>query len=303
MSHAIAISGSTGLIGSALAEHFKSKGCVVSRIVRKQSPYKGSDPCILMDVSAGTIETDKLENLHAVIHLAGTNIAQKWTSENKREITSSRVDSTKLIASALAGLKQKPKVFLCASAIGYYGNHAPQDKVDERTPLGNDHLAQVCQHWEAATADAKNAGIRVMMMRTGIVLSRQGGALAKMLPAFKLGLGGKLGSGKQIMSWIALKEIPLIIDHMLSHEMLEGPVNLVAPQPVTNEGFTRALGRVLKRPVVFPVPAAVIKAIFGEMGEALLLNGACVLPKRLLDSGYQFKYPDIDSALKASLGA
>lgn len=299
----IAISGSTGLVGTALLEYFKSGGHQVSRIIRKTTDYTGEDPCIVMDVSCGSIESEKLEGHDVIIHLAGANIAQKWSSKYKRAIFSSRIDSTKLLSSAIAALNNKPNIFLSASAIGFYGNHKPEEVVDERTPLGSDYLAQICQHWEAAAKEVKKAGVRVVFMRMGVVLSKSGGALAKMLPAFKLGLGGRLASGKQVMSWIALDEIPLITEHIINDGSISGPVNFVSPNPLTNKEFTSALGHELKRPTVFPVPSFAIKMLFGEMGETLLLNGSNVAPKSLRESHYQFRYPDIKSALSAALSS
>jgi len=301
MSYRIAITGSTGMIGTAVSDFFRRQGHPISRIIRKETKIDTDDNVIVWDIPSGVINATELEGHEVVIHFAGANISQKWTAAHKRMLYCSRIDSTKLLANALAGLKNKPKLFLSASAIGFYGPHQSHENVDERTPLGHDYLAQICQHWEAATKEAQEAGIRVILMRTGVVLSNTGGALAQMLPIFKSGLGGKISSGKQMMSWIALDEIPMIINHMIEHEDISGPVNVVAPQPVSNKEFTRALGRVIKRPVIFPVPAFGIKMMFGEMGETLLLKGAKILPKRLNDTNYHFQYENVEKALKSCL--
>jgi len=290
------------MIGTHLADRFKAGGHRLVRIIRKKTKYEGGDPCLVMDTAAGSIEKDKLEGLDAVIHLAGAGIAEhKWTPQYKRTIYESRVETTKLLASALAALEKKPGVFLSGSAIGYYGSHQPDDPVDERTPLGGDYLAQVCQHWESAAQEAQEAGIRTVFMRTGIVLSRRGGALAKMLPVLRSGLGGRLGSGRQMMSWIALEEFPSVIEHIMADPKISGPVNFVSPQPVSNEEFTKSLAAILKRPAFLPAPAFAIKALLGEMGDVLLLKGARILPRVLSDSGYRFRFPEVSSALKKSL--
>ncbi|HLF17511.1 MAG TPA: TIGR01777 family oxidoreductase [Candidatus Omnitrophota bacterium] len=302
MTYRIAISGSTGLVGSALVDHFRSNGHTVTRIIRPETKINSSEPCVVMDAFVGTIEAEKLEGHEAVIHLAGASIAGgRWSASTKRLLYASRIDTTKLLSSALAKLKNKPKVFLSASAVGYYGPHPAEETLDEQSGAGSDYLARICRDWEEATQEAQNAGIRVVHLRTGVVLSKKGGALKKMLPIFQFGLGGVLGSGEQMMSWIALDEIPLVIEHLIKNEKRSGPVNVVAPHPVSNKEFTKALGRAIKRPVVFPVPTLAIKALYGEMGETLLLSGAKILPKKLLDSGYMFRYPNIEEALKVSM--
>ena len=294
----IAITGSGGLVGTALKKYFSARGDDVWPLMRSAA----SEREIFWNPAKGQIEREKLEGLDAVIHLAGANIAgRRWSAAYKKTILASRVQPTRLLCEALAGLTQKPKVLLSASAVGYYGAHNPAEGVLEGTPAGNDFLAGVCRDWEEAATPATGAGIRTVAMRFGVVLSVKGGALKKMLPAFQLGLGGPLGSGKQMMSWVALAEIPKVAEFLLANESMSGPVNVVAPAPVTNACFTQALGKALKRPAFLPVPAFAVKLLFGEMGESLLLNGAAVLPGKLKEAGYSFRYPDIDAALRVSL--
>lgn len=249
------------------------------------------------------MDTSALEDHDAVIHLAGENIAGgRWTDKRKALIRESRIRSTSLLCKTLAGLNRPPRTLLSASAVGYYGNRDPDETLDESSMSGSGFLAEVCREWECATAPAQVAGIRVVHMRFGTVLSPPGGALAKMLPIFKLGLGGKVGSGKQIMSWIALDEIPAAVFHALSSEIPSGPVNFVSPNPVSNAEFTRILGQVLARPTIFPLPAFAARLMFGEMADELLLGGARVVPRRLKESGYPFIHSDLEQALKQMLG-
>lgn len=297
----MAITGSHGMIGSYLCDHFGGMGHSVTRIVRaKTSTYLGN-PSVYWNIKTKIIDANALEGLDAVIHLAGVRISEKWTPEYKNLIRSSRVNGTRFLSETLAGLKNPPKVFFSASAVGYYGNHPGNNVLNEKSPIGHDFLAKVCDDWEKATHPAQDAGLRVVHMRSGVVLNPAGGALAKMLPIFKWGLGGKLGSGKQLMSWVALEEFPAMIIHVIENENICGPVNFVSPQPVSNAEFTRALGKVLKRPTIFSVPSFGIKKMFGEMGEALLLGGAGVKPVRLIESGYRFQYPNIETALEECL--
>lgn len=295
----IVISGSTGMIGRALTDYFRREGHVVNPLLRstKDSNAQG----IYWNINAGTIEEQKLEGQDIVIHLAGANISERWTPEYKKIIKSSRVDSTRLLARTIANLKNKPRLFISASAIGYYGNHSANVNIDEDSPVGLGFLPEVCNRWEDETRVAAQAGIRVVNLRFGVVLSKNGGALAKMLPIFNFGLGGVLGQGDQMMSWGSLNEIPLIIQHIIQTQSLSGPLNAVSPRAVTNKVFTRILGEVIKRPVFLPVPAMGIHLLFGEMGKSLLLEGANVTPKRLLTMGYVFKYPDLRSALQDAL--
>jgi uncharacterized protein (TIGR01777 family) len=250
----------------------------------------------------GSIATPGLEGLDAVVHLAGENIAAgRWTAEKKASIRDSRVQGTHLLCDALAQLVNPPKVLVSASAIGYYGDRGAEVLREDSRP-GRDFLADVCRAWEAATAPAAQRGIRVVNLRFGIVLSAAGGALAKMLLPFKLGAGGIIGSGQQYMSWIALDDVVGAIHHTLITDTLHGPVNAVAPNPVTNAVFTKTLGRVLWRPTLFPLPAFVARAAFGEMADALLLASTRVEPARLKDTHYAFRYPELEGALRHVLG-
>ncbi len=297
----IAITGSSGLIGSYLKGYFASKGHDVVEISRRAAKDSNLNSVIFWDPASGKINAGRLENCDVVIHLAGAPISARWSPAYKKTLTSSRLDSTRLISRTIASLKQKPKLLISASAIGYYGNKPPQEIVSEKSPPAYDFLGTLCQEWEKETQPAQEAGVRVVHVRTGIVLAKQGGALGKMLPIFQLGMGGVLGDGRQMMSWIALAEIPYIMEHIIRSTQLSGPVNLVAPQPVSNEEFTRVLGSIIHRPVFLPVPAFAIKMLFGEMGSTLLLGGVGVVPKTLLESGYKFRYDDLKLALTAAL--
>lgn len=302
MSLRIAISGSSGLIGAAVVDFLLEKGHTVTPIIRSSTPLKTNKRVIRWKILSGEIDKDNLENHDVVIHLAGANIAsQRWTREFKQEIWESRIKSTALLCHTLSRLKKPPRVVLSASAIGYYGHVPPPEQKDESSPPGMDFMADLCQAWEGATKPAQDRGLRVVHMRLGMVLSPLGGALAKMLPVFKLGLGGKLSSGKQMISWVALDEIPRIIVYLLNNEKFSGPVNLVSPNAVANGEFTRILGAILKRPTLFPMPAFAIKMMFGQMGELLLLNGANIRPTNLLRGGYQFIYSDLQSAVEHCL--
>jgi uncharacterized protein (TIGR01777 family) len=250
----------------------------------------------------GSIATPGLEGMDAVVHLAGENIAAgRWSSEKKARIRDSRVQGTRVLCDALAQLVNPPKVLVSASAIGYYGDRGAEVLREESRP-GRDFLADVCRAWEAATAPAAQRGIRVVNLRFGIVLSAAGGALAKMLFPFKMGMGGIVGSGQQYMSWIALDDLVGAIHHALITDTLQGPVNAVAPNPVTNSEFTRTLGRVLRRPTLVPLPAFAARAAFGEMADALLLASIRVEPARLQDTHYAFRYPELEGALRHVLG-
>ncbi len=295
----IAVSGASGLVGSALVAFLTTQGHSVFKLVRR--PTAKADE-IYWNPEKCEIESEKLEDMDAVVHLAGDNIAQgRWTPEKKARILSSRVDGTLLLAGALARLQRKPKVMVCASATGFYGSRG-EERLTELNPKGRGFLADVCEEWENAAQVAASAGIRIVHNRFGIILSAQGGALPKMLPPFLFGAGGNLGSGKQYMSWIALDDVIGAIYHSLYTESLSGPVNTVSPQPVRNSEFTKTLGRVLKRPTIAPVPALGVRLLFGEMGDELLLASARVEPQKLTESGYQFLFPDLESALRHVLG-
>jgi uncharacterized protein (TIGR01777 family) len=243
-----------------------------------------------------------LEGFDAVIHLAGENIAEgRWTEPKKVRIRESRTKPTRALSEALAKLNNPPRTLVSASAIGFYG-HRGDEILREGSAPGSGYLPEVCLGWEGATASAVQKGIRVVHLRFGGVLATTGGALAKMLPPFRMGVGGKVGDGKQYMSWIALDDVMGAIHHVLITDRLIGPLNAVAPNPVTNSEFTKTLGRVLSRPTLFPVPAAAARIAFGEMADALLLASARVIPARLVETGYQFRYPELEGALRHLLG-
>lgn len=294
----IAISGSHGFIGSALIGSLQAAGHRVLPLVRGSSPVEGG---IAWSAEAAYVDTTKFEGMDAVVHLAGEPIPGRWTAKKKARILESRVQGTRLIADAISHVAKPPSVFVCASAIGYYGDRG-DEILREESPPGGGFLAQVCREWEAATEPAAQQGIRVVNLRIGIVLGAGGGALAKMLPAFRKGAGGRIGSGKQYMSWIALEDLVGAVQHVLTTGSLQGPVNAVAPNPVTNDEFTKTLGKVLSRPTIFPLPAFLVKVAFGQMGEEALLGSQRVQPARLAASGYQFRYPELEAALRRAVG-
>jgi uncharacterized protein (TIGR01777 family) len=293
----VAISGASGLIGSALAREFILRGTEVRPLVR-HAPRAPNE--IAWDIDAGTIDAAKLEGVGAVIHLAGENLAQRWSSEIKRKIRESRVKSTMLLARTLASLTTKPAALLSGSAIGVYGSRG-DEVLDESSPLGSDFLAEVCKAWEASSAPAADAGIRVVSLRTGLVLSKDSGLLPKLLLPFRAGIGGKLGDGNQWMSWIGLADYVRAVVHLIDNDSAVGPANLVSANPVTNEEFTSVLARVLKRPSLFTVPAFAMKLAMGEMAEATALASQRVRPRRLLDLGFEFNQPTLESALRSVL--
>ncbi len=253
---------------------------------------------IRWDPAAGTIDSAELAAVDAVVHLAGENIvAKRWTPTFKHQVLESRIRGTNLLCQTLAGLASKPAVLVSASAIGYYGAHG-DESIDESSPPGTGFLADVCQQWEAATQPARDAGIRVVNLRIGFVLAREGGGLAKMLTPFRLGLGGVIGSGRQYMSWIALDDLARAIQFTLSTAALAGPVNATAPRPITNREFTKTLGRVLHRPTIFPMPAFAARLAFGEMADDILLGGARVEPRALTAARFEFAYPQLEPALR-----
>ncbi|MEW5763344.1 MAG: TIGR01777 family oxidoreductase [Acidobacteriota bacterium] len=293
----VAVTGGSGLVGGALCAFLSSGGHRVLRLVRRPA----GEGEARWDPAKGEIDAPSLEGLDAVVHLAGENIASgRWTARRKAAIRDSRVAGTGLLCRTLAGLKRKPPTLICASAIGYYGDRGGES-LDETSPAGEGFLSEVCREWEAAADPARTAGIRVVHARIGVVLSAAGGALPKILPPFRAGLGGPVGSGRQYMSWIALDDLVGLLHHLL-FSGLEGPVHATAPLPVTNRDFARTLGTVLHRPVLLPLPAPAVKLLFGEMGEALLLSGAKVLPKRAEKDGFRFRTPDLETALREELG-
>jgi uncharacterized protein (TIGR01777 family) len=291
----IVVSGSTGLIGTPLTTALNRRGDQVVPLVRRRvSP---GEQALAWDPEHGTIDRAGLEGADAVIHLAGENVFGRWSPAKKQRIYDSRVKGTRLISDALAGLSRPPATLLAASAIGYYGDRGDEAVTEESAP-GEDFLAHVACDWEAATAAATRAGIRVVNMRNGVVQTTTGGALAKMLPAFRLGLGGPVGSGNQYLSWITLDDTVNAILHLLDSSGVVGPVNMTAPTPVTNREFAKTLGKVLGRPAVVTVPAFALRIAFGTDGAAMLQSGQRVLPARLLASGFNFSSPDVEHALR-----
>ena len=290
----VAISGASGLIGSQLAAFLTTGGHEVLRFARGRTARDGE---IAWNPASGRIDHEALEGLDAVVHLAGENIAGgRWTEERKAEIVASRVKGTTLLAEALSVLRAPPKVFLSASAVGYYGSRG-DERVDETAQGGSGFLAEVARRWEDATEAARAAGIRTVTMRFGVILTARGGALKKMLLPFSLGTGGPIGDGRQGFSWIALDDAIYAIHHIIRNDALRGPVNVVAPEALPQREFARTLGRVLHRPAVIPLPAAVVKVIFGQLGEEALLGGQFVVPAALLRSGFTWTAPGLDEAL------
>jgi len=299
----VIVTGSTGLVGSALIKSLLADGHGVTRLVRggAQGFRAPGTAAVHWNPERGEIDAAALEGHDGAVHLAGEPIAEgRWDEGKKRRILESRVKGTRLLSEALAGLGAKPRVLVSASATGFYGDRG-DEVLREESASGEDFLSEVCREWEKATLAASQAGVRVVHLRIGVVLSGEGGALPKMVTPFKFGLGGKLGSGRQYMSWIALEDLVGVIRRALEDESLRGPVNAVAPGAVTNEEFTKALGRVLGRPTFMAVPAFAARLAFGEVADAVLLAGARVEPARLKEAGYRFRYPDIESALRHAL--
>ncbi|HWW76014.1 MAG TPA: TIGR01777 family oxidoreductase [Pyrinomonadaceae bacterium] len=299
----VIVTGSTGLVGGALVRSLLADGHEVTRLVRggAQGFRAPGTAAVHWNPERGEIDAAALEGHDAAVHLAGEPIAEgRWDEEKKRRILESRVKGTRLLAEALAGLSAKPGVLVSASATGFYGDRGDEVLLEE-SASGEDFLSEVCREWEKATLPASQAGVRVVHLRIGVVLSGEGGALTKMVTPFKLGLGGKLGGGRQYMSWIALEDLIGVIRRALEDESLRGPVNAVAPGAVTNEEFTKAMGRVLGRPTFMAVPAFAARLAFGEVADAVLLAGARVEPARLKEAGYRFQYPEIEGALRHAL--
>jgi uncharacterized protein len=293
----ILITGASGLIGKALQNSFEAKGHELLLASRREPK---DEKHILWNAETGFADEDrpKLEGLDAVIHLAGESVAGlRWTEEKKKAIRDSRVFGTRTMIEAFARLETKPKIFISGSAIGFYGDRG-DDELTETSPAGNTFLSETSKEWEAESRRAEDMGIRTVLLRTGIVLSKDGGALATMLTPFKFGVGGVVGSGKQWMSWVSLDDVVNAINYALENENLRGAVNVVSPNPVTNEEFTKTLGDVLYRPTFLPLPEFAVNMIFGEMGDALLLDSTRVRPKRLLDAGFEFEYPDLKAAIE-----
>jgi uncharacterized protein len=299
MNSRILLSGVSGLIGTALLPSLRTNGISVVRLVRGPATGPANNDEISWDPEV-PLSPATVSGFDAVVHLAGENIFGRWTTAKKEKIRDSRVVGTFNLSSALAQAEEKPRVFICGSAIGYYGNRGDESLHEESAP-GAGFLAEVCQDWEEATTPAVQADIRTAHIRTGVVLSPKGGALAAMLTPFKLGLGGRIGSGKQWMSWIDIRDMVGAIHHILKNDLIQGPVNLVAPRPVMNAEFAQTLASVLSRPAIFPLPEFALKLAFGQMGEEILLGSQKVEASKLISSGYPFRYRELRASLEALL--
>jgi uncharacterized protein len=295
----VLISGAAGLLGKALTSALRREGHQTAALVRR--------PAAVGEVQwdpRQALDPEKLNGHDAVVHLAGKNIAGVWTAKFKREVLESRAIGTRTLAVAAAESFRRtglPRVFVSASGVGYYGNRG-DEVLTEESGAGSDFLADVCRRWEAATLPAREAGVRVVNLRIGVVLARDGGALKPMLLPFRVGLGGRFGSGRQWWSWIALDDVIGVMQFVLQNETVDGPVNVVGPSSVRNAEFVKALGSALRRPTLFPLPAFAIRTLMGEMGQELLLTSAHAVPKKLCEAGYAFRYANLDDALRAALG-
>jgi uncharacterized protein len=295
----VAITGSNGMIGSALTRTFESRGLLVKRLVRRAATAPNE---IAWQPDARDVDprvTAQLEGVDVVINMAGENLAQRWTADARRRIVESRVPGTLLLARVLAGLDRKPRLMISGSAMGIYGDRG-DEVLDETSPLGSGFLADVCKQWEAATAPASSAGIRVVHSRTTLVLDRHGGAFPRFLLQFRLWAGGRLGSGRQWMSWITLRDVVGVFSYLIGQEHISGPVNIVAPEPVTNAEFVRVLGRVLRRPVLLPVPSLALELVFGRMARGTVLASQRVVSRKL--GRYEFADPRLEGALRDVIG-
>ncbi|HEY7867149.1 MAG TPA: TIGR01777 family oxidoreductase [Psychromonas sp.] len=294
----VLLTGSSGLVGTALITLLKSQGYQVGRLLRSEQagePY--------WNIEQHYLALKDFENPDVIIHLAGENIGNgRWTDDKKKKLRASRILSTQLLIDHFKKVLPAPKLFVCASAIGFYGNRG-DEKLDENSAAGADFVSQLALDWEESSQAIKEAGTRLVNLRTGIVISEKGGALAKMLPAFKLGLGGKIGSGQQIMSWIDINDMIRAILFVIENESIQGPVNLVSPNPVTNQEFSQLLAKQLGRPCLFPLPELLVKLLFAQMGKELLLSSTRVYPKKLLDAGFVFKYDKLEESFLQQLGS
>lgn len=288
------ISGASGFIGSALAASLEAEGHTVYKLVRHIS--KNNQEITWNPLKTGSIDLVQLEGFDAVFHLAGENIMGFWTPSKKEKIFNSRVEGTRQLADLLCTLKKPPSLFVCASATGYYGDRG-DERLTEDSLKGRGFLSDVCAEWEQAAERVVKKGIRCVNLRTGLVVSKTGGALKQMLPVFKWGLGGRLGSGHQYMSWISLEDHIRILKYLIGKNELSGPINAVSPYPVTNKEWTKRLGECLNRPAILPIPAFLIKVLLGELGKEVLLSSAYVLPKKLQESGFDFLLPSLENAL------
>lgn len=291
----IAMTGASGLLGTELAAFLRTGGHEVVPLVRRGGSGIAWDP------AKGTIDAAALEGFDAVVHLAGESVGQRWSEGVKQRVMASRVDGTRLLCETLAKLERKPSVVVCASAIGFYGDTG-EAWAEEHSPAGTGFLADVCKAWEAASEPARAAGLRVVNLRIGVVLSPRGGALGELLLPASLGLGGPVGSGRQYLGWIDLDDLLGVVLHAIRDERLRGPVNAVSPEPVTQREFAGQLGRVLHRPAFMPLPAFAVRGLFGEMGKEVLLGGQRVRPTRLLDTGFRFDFAQLDACLRHQLG-
>jgi hypothetical protein len=290
----IGVTGASGFLGQRLVPALQGAGHAIVRIGR------GAESDVRWDPSAGVLDAAGCAGIDAFVHLAGANVGERWTPAHRRAIRNSRVLGTALVARTAAALSPRPRVLVCASAVGIYGD-AGDVVLDEGSPAGSDFLADVGREWEAAADPARQAGIRTVHLRFGVVLSQRGGALARMLPVFRLGGGGKLASGRQWMSWISMEDAVGAVQFALERETLAGAVNAVAPSPVTNAEFTETLARVVHRPALFPVPAFALNLMFGEMAQGTLLASQRVVPRQLLAAGYAFRHATLEPALRAAV--
>jgi len=297
----VLVAGGTGFIGQALSRHLLGRGHRVSVLSRRPSAPDAFPAVFHWDPEREELDPRAFSEIDAVVNLAGEDLASgRWTRERKRRLVESRVASTRFLVRKMSERDPPPRALVSASAVGIYGNRGEEVLVEKSAP-GKGFLAELCQSWEAETLAARGAGIRAVPLRFGMVLDARGGALAKLLPVFRMGIGGTLGSGKQWMSWIALADVVQAIELAVSNERLEGPVNAVAPLPVRNRELTRALGRILNRPAILPVPAPVLRLIFGEMADEALLSSARAEPERLAALGYRFLYPELLPAMRAAI--
>lgn len=299
----VLISGASGFIGSSLARALRTDGHQVAALVRGHRSAPPTQRVVRWDPERGDIDTAALAQLRpdAVVNLAGEPIAQRWTSERRRRIRDSRINGTTALSRALANLPEKPKVLVSGSAVGFYGAHRGDELLDESSDSGQDFLAETARAWEAATAPASDAGVRVTISRTGLVVGRGGGVLQPMMLPFRLGVGGRIASGQQWMSWIALNDMVRALRFLIDNDELRGPLNLVAPQPVRNSEFTKTLARALRRPALVPVPALAMEIFFGTMAENTILASQRVVPKRLAGAGFEFRHPRLEEALRFEL--
>lgn len=294
----IVLSGASGLVGSALAPFLTARGHDVVRLVRR-APGKGE---ARWDPATRQIDRAALERADVLVHLSGENVFGRWNPAKKAAIRASRVESTRFLSETIAGLARQPGTFIAASAIGYYGNRG-DELLTEESGSGTGFFAELCREWEAASAAAERAGVRVARPRIGLVLTRRGGALGQLLPFFRLGLGGPIGRGRQWWSWIAMDDLLQLFAFMLERDTLRGPINVTAPEPVRNAEFVHVLGRVLRRPAVLPVPPIALRLLYGEAADEALLTGQRVLPARATRAGFQFRFTTLEPALRHLLEA